>query len=845
MRLSFFSGLATAAVAVTLYPLFAGSSWLWSSLGAILLIIATGLLATRYRLPGWLTPLAQLTVLWVYLTASFAADDAWARIVPTRDAFFTLAELTARGFDDIQRFAAPVPDNPGITLITAAGVGLIAVMVDALAVRARRAALAGLPLLALFIVPAEIVAEPLAWPAFILAAAGYTGLLAADGRERVGRWGRAVLVRRTRGTARPAADAGGLRLSGKRVGVTAIALAIVLPALIPTLEPNPLFGFGVGGPGNGRNGNTISIPNPIVSLKGQLTLPDNATVLTYRSSDNLPHYLRMWSLDLFTGEQWTMTPPTGRPQDRVENGPLPPPPGFRAGVPTKRAQMNIQISEDIDDLQFLPLPYPATEVGAEGDWRADRSTLMVFSTRDYAEGLQYTVTSDQPAPTRDLLQAAGPPGPEVVERYLELPPDLPPRIRQLAREVTAEEVTPYDKAVRLQEWFTGDGNFSYNLQTQGHGNSALIDFLINSRVGYCEQFAAAMAVMARVLDIPARVAIGYTGGTNVGGTWQVGTHDSHAWPELYFEGVGWLAFEPTPAGALGQGTARPPDYSVPPPDDPATGDATSDPSESASPDETTSTADPTAPRNPRLEDREGTLAPVVTEEDPPVAPRIGAGVALLVLLLLVPALVRTLARSRRLRTLNRPLPDPGPPAVRLGPGAPADGTAGITGAPAERADPADRTGHPMAGITGARTGQGDARARHYAAGVAAAWAELDDLLYDYGVTRDPSETPRTLAQRVSQQHGFDPKATESLRHITTVAERMLFARTPGDPGLLSVDLRRVRRALAATAPRGRRIRATLMPPSTLRRLRALGTRLLDGWDRLESLRLRRPRRTTP
>ncbi|MGW2199841.1 DUF3488 domain-containing protein, partial [Streptosporangium sp. NPDC001682] len=248
MRLPIASGVATGAVAIALYPLFQGGAWFWTSLGAILVVTGIGVLAGHYRLPGWLVPPAQVLTVWIYLTAVFAGDEAWARVVPTKESVLALAELLATGFADIQRFAAPVPDSDGIVLLTCGGVGLIAITVDLLAARLRRAALTGLPLLALFTVPAAVVAEPISWPAFIVGALGYLGVLVADGRERVSHWGRAVLVRRTSSftVTRPSSDAGTLRLSGRRIGFTAIVLAVLLPLLLPPLEPNPLFSFGVG-----------------------------------------------------------------------------------------------------------------------------------------------------------------------------------------------------------------------------------------------------------------------------------------------------------------------------------------------------------------------------------------------------------------------------------------------------------------------------------------------------------------------------------------------------------------------------------------------------------------------
>ncbi|WP_433255581.1 transglutaminase TgpA family protein [Streptosporangium sp. CA-135522] len=808
MRLPIASGAATGAVAIALYPLFQSGGWFWTSLGVILVVTGISVLGSRYTLPNWLVPPAQLLAVLIYLTAVFTGSKAWAVVVPTRDSVLGLAKLLATGFADIQRFAAPVPPNSGITLLTCGGVGLVAILVDLLASRLRRAALTGLPLLALFTVPAAVVSEPINWLAFIIAALGYLGLLAADGRERVNHWGRAVLVRRAPSFIAPKAapDTGTLRLSGKRIGVTAIALAILLPALLPTLEPDPLFGFGVGN-GKGGGGNSISIANPIVSLRGQLSLPNNSTVLTYTSSDGSPRYLRLHSLDVFDGEQWTMTAPQGHPEDRISDKPMPPAPGQSTSVPTTRATIRIAVSDQVKKVEFLPLPYPAGKVTIEGDWRPDRDTLMVFSTRDTAEGQAYEVVTNEPKPTAEMLKASAPAPSQISERYLQLPEGLPREIRELAAQVTKRDSSRYEQAVQLQEFFTKKGGFTYSLSTQGHGEAALTDFLIRGRTGFCEQFAASMAVLARVLGIPARVAIGYTGGSNFSGAWQVRTHDSHAWPELYFEGVGWLRFEPTPAGTGGQGSATVPSYTRPEivttgGDEPAvkpTGGSTGADGPTGS----------AGNRRDQMLDRDFGGPAIAVDEGMPLAAQIGIGVVVAALIALIPAMLRWELRARRRRSYSREKRASGDPSH--------EDTSGSTGVVAVRTDRRESA-------------------------VTAAWAELDDALCDYGMSRRPSESPRALARRLIEQYAFEAEASAAVTRIATAVERMLFARTPAEIGPLPEDLRSVRRALAVTVTRGRRIRAVLLPPSTLLRARRLGERALDGFDRLENLRLRRPAR---
>lgn len=146
--------------------------------------------------------------------------------------------------------------------------------------------------------------------------------------------------------------------------------------------------------------------------------------------------------------------------------------------------------------------------------------------------------------------------------------EVPEWLGELAEKVTEDAANRAEKAVLLQEFFTRPHtdpelgpDFRYDLsQTKaGSGMEDLDDFLRTSRTGYCEQFAAAMALMAREVGIPARIAVGFLkpdAGTTPG-TFVFSAHDLHAWPELFFEDVGWVRFEPTPGSRTG---AEPPSW---------------------------------------------------------------------------------------------------------------------------------------------------------------------------------------------------------------------------------------------------------------------------------------------
>ncbi|NEA21895.1 transglutaminaseTgpA domain-containing protein, partial [Actinomadura bangladeshensis] len=357
--------------------------------------------------------------------------------------------------------------------------------------------------------------------------------------------------------------AASLAVTGRRIAVGAIAVAVVLPAAVPGLQPRGVFDLGGG---SGQSTRTVTTPDPLVSLKRELTRLDDSVVLTYRTDDpEGPDYLRLYALDRFDGDRWTYSPLKSSGKDRLVAGrTLPPPPGLSIGR-VHKVTTSVRVRPEVRNMTFLPVPYAPTSVSIKGDWRVHAASLMVYSLRDSASGRAYTVESVHADPTAAQLAAAGGYPADVVAHYTAVPKNVPQEVRRLAEQVTAGSATALTQAVRLQRWFTVGGGFSYDLSAPApQKGSDLVDFLLHSKRGYCEQYAASMALMARILGIPSRVAMGYTPGSEVRpGEWVVRSRDAHAWPELYFQGTGWVRFEPTPSGAGGQGTAVTPSYSRP------------------------------------------------------------------------------------------------------------------------------------------------------------------------------------------------------------------------------------------------------------------------------------------
>ena len=292
-----------------------------------------------------------------------------------------------------------------------------------------------------------------------------------------------------------------------------------------------------------------------------------------------------------------------------------------------------------------------------------------------------------------------------------------------------------------------------------------------------------MAVMARLAGIPSRVVVGYTQGVYQGnGTWQVRTSDAHAWPELYFKGVGWLRFEPTPSGSpgeAGQATASAPAYS-----DPAAGHYRPHPAAQARP--RPPRVPSRGPIRPRGGPRSRLKHPGATGAAAQRAPASLPAALLIIAVVLVAAAVapraaRSLTRRRRWFRA------------------------------------ADDTGRAHA-----------------------AWLELRDDLTDHRIACRASESPRGLARRLGGSLGFTAAEREALERIALAEERAHYARTPLPSAQLRGDVTTVRRAMARACGLPARCAAVLLPASALAPARAAVAHTLDvfGWMDLVTSGLR-------
>jgi len=527
------------------------SAYLVPLFWAVLLIAGVGAALRALGINALVVLLVQVAGGGLLLNMRWAGTDSWGGVIPTTDSVLRVGQVVYASGIEAGRWAAPVPEaainfSP---LLLLGGVG-VALVADFLAGGLRRIPLAGLPLLAAFTAPVSVLGG-VSWLTFCIAALPFVLLLAMDRAAQLARWGNQL-------STSPAATAqvrdsqprrvrtGTLWPLASKVGLAGVGLAALAPAVLPSTAGL----FTTAGSGRG-SGDEVRISNPMVDIQRDLTRGEDIPLIRLETNDPDPAYLRLTVLDEFDGEAWRPSQRDIPESNRVgERFPLIP--GLRSGTPRERHSSRITGLDGFSST-WLPLPYPATSVDVAGDWRYDSDTLDVVAASDGLDvaGLTYETTALTLRPAVEQLVDAPPAPRSLSQDGTELPDDTPEWLGELAEEVTAGSESAFQEAVALQRWFREDDSFTYSLdRASGSSLTQLEQFLgegPGSREGYCEQFASAMAMMARTLGIPARVAVGFLRPAEVAeGEYLYSTYDLHAWPELYFEGSGWIRFEPTP-----------------------------------------------------------------------------------------------------------------------------------------------------------------------------------------------------------------------------------------------------------------------------------------------------------
>jgi len=769
------AGAATLLAAFPLSTIFAAYTWLFYSAFAVAAVVTAAILVRVARGPIWTQVLAMMGALLIFLTVLFPSGDEFLRLIPTGATFVHFNDLLGTAGTQIRSAAVPVPDYPGLLLLTTAGVGMVAVLVDLAAVGLRRPALAGLPMLAIYSVPVAVLPKSMPLVPFVFAAVGYLWLLISDSVDRVRRFGR-----RFTGEGRDVElwEPSPLASAGRRLGVVGLVIAVVLPLALPDFTNGLLErlngpGTGAGiGPGTGA----VSTVNLNALISDNLRRSEAFDMVSFSTTDPSPFYLKFAIADDVTNSGFVNHPPSGGTAvTKALPGPVVP---RASGVTVNTYGATIQTINF--DMRYAPAFERLTGVqDLDDSWSYDESTGQIYGHNGTANSKTYRITYEHVNYTAAALRTATVAGePDASGRGQIQVPQID-QISDLVNALTKNKTTEYDKVRALYDYFSPSNNFVYSIEAPpAKSGYAVVDFL-NAKKGFCVQYAAALTWLVRASGYQARVAFGFTRGPGqINQTYHLSNFNLHAWTEVFFPGFGWVPFDATPAGAVTGSvqTSYAPDLSD------TNAAAGGDPDDLAPKPGATASTTPVAGG-----DNNAPLAGSTSGHLSSGWLIAGGLLVLLLALALMPALRRrSLRRQRRTR--------PGPIlAVRAG-GAARPSTPDLV--------------HDPAVISAARL---DAHA---------AWAELIDTMVDFDVAIDEAETPRATAVRLRALPGLESAAQDATGLVAKAEERARYAIAPLAPDGLDSAVRTVRTAMAERATRRQRIMAALLPRSVTLRWRA-------------------------
>lgn len=303
--------------------------------------------------------------------------------------------------------------------------------------------------------------------------------------------------------------------------------------------------------------------NAVLPLQGRVGL-DRVVLYEVVAPEELN--LRGAVYDEYTGSGWRVSAASAVPLvgTTVEAAQL--------GTPSSRVQVREAVRIDVT---MVDASAPGNVLLAAGDPIASDldadlivdvlgAPLQLRPSSGVQEGDTYSTVGTRSAAAISTLRESGQAYPaEIVERYLALPDDLPPEVRNLAVQVAGNAGNPYEAARLIETHLRDNYTFTYDIRTAPAGQDAVGHFLFESRAGYFDLYASSMAVMLRSIGIPSRVAVGfaldqadYDPSTKA---YQVTEEEAWTWPEVYFPGLGWIEFNPTPSRDV---LARPGDDSA-------------------------------------------------------------------------------------------------------------------------------------------------------------------------------------------------------------------------------------------------------------------------------------------
>jgi transglutaminase-like putative cysteine protease len=301
------------------------------------------------------------------------------------------------------------------------------------------------------------------------------------------------------------------------------ATAEVLPGVLPLVGTDPA---------GGQEGS--------INLRARGRLGEE---VMFRVRAPASSYWRAYVLEKYEGQSWSRVLHPARP--------IPP---VSAGLPI--LDEITTTGPGLPQTFYIERPLPAEVIASyplrELYFPASSLVLVDNGTVNTPFGLRKGVNYSGVSQVRDLspqaLRAALPLTGQEAPADLQVPGSVPARVKQMARQLTAVGDTEYDKVRAVVDHLQQNYRYSLDTPRLPTGADAVDQFLFADHVGFCEQFASALAMLLREVGIPSRVAIGYGSGEHdtLTGTFTVRAKEAHAWVEVLFPGVGWVPFDASP-----------------------------------------------------------------------------------------------------------------------------------------------------------------------------------------------------------------------------------------------------------------------------------------------------------
>ena len=535
----------TAVVVVGMSRLFADTAFLGDTLALALLSHLTATAARRAGLGVTVSALASAVVGALAVTALLYPDTASFFVLPSSFTIDAVRADLSEAWVVFNEESAPVPVVTGFVVAAGALLWVLVFVADWAAHRLGSAAEAVLPAFMIFAFTVVLGTGQSALGHAVAFSAAATAVMIAMRAT-----GQARRVWIEPGPGRGAATV--LRCGAGAGAVAVLAGAVIGPSL-PGAGAEALIDLTDLESGPQRR----VVVSPLVQVRARLVEQSDIELFSVAVDSEAREYWRLMALDEFNGDLW-------RARSSFDDAAGPLPSDFDPSVAARPLIQEVAV-ENLGNI-FLPAAHEVREVIDDGGVAMEyepASGSLVKTRASDALGFRrfaYVVESAVPEiDARRLRAAAAASAGDFLAFNTALPEAFPASVRAEAERAAGGAATDYDRALALQSYFRDPSRFRYDLNVAFDQDlDDLETFLFEVRAGYCEQFASAFAAMARSIGLPTRVAVGFTWGEwdSARGAYIVRGEHAHAWPEVYFQGTGWVRFEPTP------GRGGPNDYGV-------------------------------------------------------------------------------------------------------------------------------------------------------------------------------------------------------------------------------------------------------------------------------------------